>query len=63
MDSSQQLTVPAEVVAQVLEEQRNEALNAMAQWKALALQFKATVDQLTTENEKLRADSGQPAAD
>lgn len=54
---NQQLSVPVEAYTQVLEEQRNNALNDAAQMKALALHLKAENDRLSEENDKLRADS------
>lgn len=56
-NQQQQFTVPAAAVNPIVTEQRNRALDESAQWQALALQFKAERDQLTTEIEKLRADA------
>lgn len=56
MSDQQQLSVPVEAVAPVLAEQRNAAQDEAAQWKALALRFRAERDQLAAEVEKLRAD-------
>ncbi|MFD9949678.1 hypothetical protein ACFWYW_55670 [Nonomuraea sp. NPDC059023] len=55
--NDQQLSVPVEAYTQVLEEQRNNALNDAAQMKALALHLKAELDQASAELEKLRADA------
>jgi hypothetical protein len=57
MDDQQQFSVPVEVLAQALTEQRNTALDQAAQMKALALHFKAELDQANAELEKLRADA------
>ncbi|MFF4617345.1 hypothetical protein [Nonomuraea jabiensis] len=51
----QQFTVPVEAWAPLVAEQRNQALDEAAQWKALAVQFKAERDQLADELAQLRA--------
>lgn len=54
--SDQQLSVPLEPFAQVVEEQRNAALTKAAQWQALAMQALAERDQLAAELQQLRGD-------
>jgi hypothetical protein len=53
----QQLSVPVEAVAPVLAQQRNTAMDQVAQLEAFAMQLMTERDQLAAEVEKLRADA------
>lgn len=55
MDNQQPTpTVSTDLMLAVVEEQRNQALTAVAQWQALAIEVRAERDQLAAELEQLR---------
>lgn len=63
MDDQQQISVPFEPYAKTLSEQRNQALDQVAQLQAVLYERNAEIERLTAENKKLRADNDSPSSD
>ena len=61
--TDQPTSVPVEPYVKAIAEQRNTALDRVAELEAFVAHYRAENDRLTTENEKLRADSDGPFAD
>ncbi|TMS00197.1 hypothetical protein [Nonomuraea basaltis] len=61
--TDQPLSVPFEPYAQALAEQRNQALDQVAQLQAVVHQLQVDNERLTAENKKLRAEKDGPFGD
>lgn len=58
--NDQPMSVPAEPYIQAISEQRNQALDQVAEQQALIAHYRSENERLIAENEKLRAEEDGP---